>query len=169
MSLDLTQVAVSLSATLNSGLKMATASCPIAYAKSIGLSTGTGANQADKIFHDQRTLTASSTENLDLAGVLVDAFGTTITLLRVKVLLVYAAAANTNNVLVGGAASNQFINWVGDPTDVVVVRPGGLFLTVAPDATGFAVTPNTGDLLKVANSAGGTSVTYDIVIIGASA
>jgi len=38
----------------------------------------------------------------------------------------------------------------------------------AADATTYAVTAGTGDLLKVANSAGGTSVTYDIVIIGSS-
>lgn len=77
-----------------------------------------------------------------------------------------AAAANTNNVVVGGAASNGFINWVGDATDVINVRPGGVFMLVAPDSTAYAVTASTGDILKVANSSSGTSVTYTIVIIG---
>lgn len=133
------------------------------------LATGTGNNQADKLFADQRTLTASSTEDLDLAGTLTDAYGDTITFVRVKAIIVKAASGNTNSVLVGGAASNQMINWVSDATDKVVVRPGGIFVLACNDATGYAVTASTGDLLRIGNSSGGTSVTYDIIIVGASA
>lgn len=132
----------------------------------ISLASGTGANQANAMFADTRTLTASSTENLDLAGVLTDAFGATLTFTKIKAILVMAASGNTNNVILGGAASNAFVNWVGDATDTVVVRPGGCFMLVAPDSTAYAVTAGTGDILKVANSAGSTSVTYTIVIIG---
>lgn len=139
------------------------------YAKQINLATGTGANQADKRYSATRTLTASSSEDLDLAGSLTDVFGATITLARVKFLLVFAAAANTNNVVVGGASSNAWPGPFGATTHTVAVRPGGLLVMMAPDATGWPVTPATGDLLHVANSAAGTSVTYDVVIIGSSA
>ncbi len=132
----------------------------------ISLASGTGANQANAMWADTRTLTASSTENLDLAAVLTDAFGTALTFTKVKAILVMAAAGNTNNVVLGGAASNAFINWVGDATDVINIRPGGVFMLAAPDATAYAVTASTGDILKVANSSSGTSVTYTIVIIG---
>jgi hypothetical protein len=44
-----------------------------------------------------------------------------------------------------------------------------VFLWAATDSTSVAVTAGTGDLLTVTNSAGSTSVTYDIIIIGASA
>ncbi len=145
---------------------LGTSDDPIALDYSQLLASGTGANQASNIFHDRRTLTASSTENLDLAGALTNKFGTTLTFTKIKAIVIHAASGNTNNVLVGGAASNQFINWVSDPTDVIVVRPGGTFILVAPDATAYAVTAATGDLLKIANSAGSTSVTYDVVIIG---
>jgi hypothetical protein len=37
------------------------------------------------------------------------------------------------------------------------------------DATAYAVTATTADLLKVANSSSGTGVTYDIAVIGTSA
>ena len=40
---------------------------------------------------------------------------------------------------------------------------GGML--VAPDANGYAITATTADLLKIANSAGGTSVTYTIAIL----
>lgn len=127
---------------------------------------GAGANQAQKVFTDTRTLTASSTEDLDLAGGLTDAFGNVLTLTEVKAIIIKAAAGNTNNVIVGGAASNQFVTPFGAGAHTVTVRPGGMLMLVAPDATGYAVTAGTGDLLKIANSAGSTSVTYDILILG---
>jgi hypothetical protein len=160
---------VSLSSTLSNALDLATARVPLAYSKSLDLSSGTGANQADKIFSDTRTLAASATEDLDLAGVLVDALGSTLTFARIKGLLICPAAANTNSLIVGNAASNGFISWVGGATHTVTVRPGGLFALFAPDATAYAVTAATADLLHIANGGAGTSVTYDIVIIGASA
>lgn len=160
---------VDFAATLTKALDLVTGEAPLRTRVSTALASGTGANQADKIFSDQRTLTASSTEDLDLAGSLTDAFGDTITFARIKAILVIADAGNANNVLVGGAAANQFINWVGDASDKVVVRPGGVFCLIAPDATAYAVTAGTGDLLRIGNSGAGTSVTYKIVIIGASA
>lgn len=141
----------------------------LSYGPTIKLDTGTGANQIDRIWADTRTLTASSSEDLDLAGSLVDAIGQAVTFARVKAILIRPAAANTNNVIVGGASSNQFLTWVGGATHTVTVRPGGLFALCAPDATAYAVTAGTGDLLKIANSSSGTSVTYDIVILGATA
>jgi hypothetical protein len=162
-------VGVSVAGTLTSALDLATASVPLQLSRALALANGVGANQADRIFHDRRTLAASATEDLDLAGVLLDPFGAAITFAKIRALLIAADAANTNNVLVGGASANGFVSWVGGATHTVTVRPGGLLLLTAPDATAYAVTAATADLLKIANSAGGTGVTYDIVIIGASA
>lgn len=132
------------------------------------LTEGTTANKADKLFSDTRTLTASSTENLDLAGTLTDPFGTTVTFATVKAIYVQASTSNTNNVCVGGAASNGFVGPFADATDKMCVKPGGVLLITAP-ATGWTVTASTGDILLVANSSSGSSVTYDVVIIGTSA
>jgi hypothetical protein len=162
-------VHVQLDALLTSALDLSTISSPLSIPQQYSLASGTGANQADKVWSDQRTLAASATENLDLAGVLTDAFGATLTFVKVKALLIRAATGNTNDVLVGGHASAAFVNWVSDPTDVVVVKPGGLFLLVAPNAAGYGVTATTADLLKITNSAGTTGVTYDIAILGTSA
>jgi hypothetical protein len=162
------QFGVSLVATLTQALDLATAQVPLQVARSYQLADGAGADQANRIFHDQRTLAASANEDLDLAGVLLDPFGAAITFARVKALLVAPAAANTNNVVVGAAATNPFLSWVGAGTHTVTVRPGGVLLLAAPDATAYAVTAGTGDLLRIANSGAGTSVTYDIVVIGAA-
>ena len=131
------------------------------------LANGPAADQADLVFSDTRTLNASANEELDLAGVLTDAFGAAITFAKVKAILVIADAANTNDVIIGGAASNAFIGFFGDATDTVKARPGGFAALACPGA-GVTVTAGTGDKLKLANSGGSTAVTFKILIIGTS-
>lgn len=167
MSLS-SKIAVNVAATLTGSIDLGSKQATATLAKAISLADGTGANQADKIFQDQRTLAASGTENLDLAGVLVDAFGATITFARIKAVIVTAESANTNDVNVIREGTNGVPLFLA-AGDGIPVRPGGLFAWVAPDATGVAVTAGTGDLLTFTNSAGGTSVTYNVIIIGASA
>jgi hypothetical protein len=159
------QIGVSFAALLASQLDLRDVQDKLAVSPNYAFANGTGANQANQTFADIRTLSASASENLDLAGGLVDAFGATITMTKVKAILIMAAASNTNDVLVGGAASNAAAAFFGDATDVVKIKPGGLILLVAPDAAGYAITAGTGDLLKIANGAGGTSVTYTIAIL----
>jgi hypothetical protein len=149
-------------------LDLSTVTDPLNYYKRLDLATGTGANQADLLWHDQRTIAASSNEDLDLAGVLADAFGTTLTFVELKLLLVVAAAGNTNNVRVTRPASNGVPLFLA-ASDGIDVRPGGMFLFSSPVNGGVTVTASTGDLINIANSSSGTSVTYDVVIIGASA
>jgi len=151
---------------LDSTVNLGSVSHLLSYVQNPAFANGTGANQANMVFADTRTLAASTSESLDLSGVLTNAFGASILFTKIKGIIIAAAAANTNNVLVGGAASNAFINWVGDATDIITVRPGGLFCLMAPDATAYAVTAGTGDLLKINNSSSGTGVTYDVILIG---
>jgi len=133
------------------------------------LATGTGAGQADVMFTDQRNLGASATEDLDLVGSLTDALGTGFSPARVKFLFVKALATNTNNVIVGAASATQWAALLGT-TGTVTLRPGAWFAAAAgaADATGYVCAAGSTDLLKVANSAGSTSVNYQIVVIGAS-
>lgn len=155
-------------ADYTSPLDLSTTINSLGFTRQINLASGTGAGQADKIWHDERTLTASSSEDLDLAGTLVDAFGVTLTFARVKGIVVYASPANTNNVVLGNV-TNGIVAWFGAATHTISVRPGGLFTIFATDATAYTVTAGTADLLHVANSGAGTGVTYDVVVIGSSA
>lgn len=139
---------------------------PVSYGANYSLSDGLGADQARYLFTDTRTLVASANENIDLAGVLTDVFGNLLTFDKIKALIIKADAANVNDVLVGGAATAQASAFFGDVTDVVKVKPGGMMALIAPDATGYDITATTADLLKIANSGAGTSVSYTIIIIG---
>ncbi len=164
------RVTVELTGLLTTALDFSSPASPVDIRQQFDLAPGTGAGQADKIWTDQRTLAASATEDLDLAGVLVDAFGAAITFARIKAILIRAAAGNANNVVVGAAASAQWSTLLG-ATGTVILRPGAVALVAAgaADATGYAVTATTADLLKVANSGAGTGVTYDIAVVGCSA
>lgn len=145
-----------------------TANFPASLAALLDFTDGAGANQVNRIFSDQRTLGASATEDLDLAGVLTDAFGAVITLARVKAILVKAAAGNTNNVVVGAAAATQFVGFFGAATHTVAIQPGGAFLIVTPTAAGWPVTAGSTDFLRIANGGAGTPITYDILILGSN-
>lgn len=167
MALD-TNLLVKLDADLTSALDLVTASSPLSVAERIRLSSGTGLSAADMQWSDTRTLAASATEDLDLAGSLTGPLGTTLTFARIKLVLIMAADGNANDVQVTRPASNGAPLFLA-AGDGLPVKPGGLFLWVAPNAAGVAVTAATGDLLTVTNSAGSTGVTYSIVVIGASA
>ncbi len=143
----------------------------LAFRKDFGFANGTGANQADKRWSSAgRSLAGTTAEALDLAGSLLDYRGNVITFARIRGIAIFnnAAIGAANLIQVGGQATNQFINWVANSSDIVNVRPQGLLLLIAPDATAYAVTAGTGDLLRVANSEVGT-ITYDIALLGASA
>ena len=127
------------------------------------LSHGTGNNQATTVWQDDRTLTASASEDLDFNGSLTDAYGNSVTCTKLKALVVKAASTNVNDVDVGGS-NTTIAGRFGATNDIVSVRPGGLFLYLAA-STGVTVTNASADLLTVANSAGSTSVTYDIILL----
>lgn len=152
-------------------LDLALASVPLLKDYLVNLASGTAAGQTDKVWHDTRTLSASTNEDLDLNGSgLLDAFGGNLAFVRVKGLIIAAAAANPNPITVGGAATNGFVSWVGSATDKVSVRPGAVLALFAgqADATGYAVTAATADLLRITAGAGGNH-TYDAIVWGTSA
>jgi hypothetical protein len=118
------------------------------------LGVDTPGSLSTKIVYDTRTLAASASEDLDLAGAFAN-------FTKVHAIYVFATSANTNNVVVGGASANSF---VAPFTGTVTVGPGGENLVTSK--AGWTVTAGTGDLLKIANSNSGSAVTYDIVVAG---
>lgn len=168
-TLDSIGISLSLSATANNQFDLNRATAPLAYARAFGWTTGAAINQADRAFADTRTIAASGTDDLDLTGTaLQDILSANLALVRVKLIWIYAYSANTNNVVVGNAAATQFVGPFGAAAHTVALPPNGTFLITAPTAAGWAVGAGASDLLRVANSGAGTSVTYDVVILGSS-
>lgn len=161
-------IKASIRGTQDSPIDLGTPAFALDMLAALNLTDGTGANQADRLFTDTRTISASSSDALDLAGALTSAFGATITFARIKAVFIKAAAGNTNDVQVTRPAANGVPLFLA-ASDGIVVPPGGALLWVAPGATGVPVTAGTGDLLTIVNGGAGTSVTYDVAIVGCSA
>jgi hypothetical protein len=143
---------------------LATPQVLIDLAKSMDFSAGTAAvGQANVMYSATRTLVASTGEDLDLAGVLADALGATIAAAEVVAIYIAAAQGNTNDVQLTRPASNGVPLFLA-AGDGLSVGPGDFVLLT--NRKGIAVTATTGDLLHVANAAAGTSVSYDVVILG---
>jgi len=159
---------VSLAAELTSALDLTTVSSPVSIGRQINFADGDGAGEADRIWTNRSTIAASGTDSLDLAGSLTDPFGASLSFGSIKGVLVAADSANTNNVVVSRPATNG-VPLISAVSAGVPVKPGGVFLWLDPSAAGVAVTAGTGDLLSLVNSAAGSSVTYDIAIIGVAA
>lgn len=139
----------------------------------VQLADGVAAGQADLLFVDERSVNASSNDDIDLAGVLQSAFGQTITNAELVAILLInapkAGAANVSDLTLGGG-SNPFLGFLAGTTpSVTPIKPGGIFLLACPGAAGIGtVTAGTGDILRVANGAGGTAK-YQIAIVGRTA
>lgn len=161
------QVDASLKARQTGVADLGTPAIDVNVASQILFASGTASGQADRLFSDTRSLAGSTSENLDLAGSLTDAFGAALTFVKVRGIVIKAGAANNGDLIVGGAASNGFVGPFADVSDKIKIPAGGVFVLTAP-AAGWTVTAATGDLLKIDNSGAGAG-TYDIVIFGTSA
>jgi hypothetical protein len=139
---------------------------PIPSSPDITLGSGTGYGKADIAFMDMRALAASTSENLDLSGVLTDAFGQVISAAKVKAIEIENPEASLSTLTVGAAGTNAFNGPFSAGTYSIDLKPGDKAVFVS--RTGWTVTAATGDLLKVANGAG-ASVNYLIKLIAASA
>lgn len=161
-------VTAQIDATYKNIVDLGTAVDAFQKISKLELNEGTATNGADRMFHDQRTIAASGTEDLDLAGVLVNEFGAVTTFVELRALLITAAAGNTNNVRVTRPAANGVPLFLA-ASDGLDIPPGGAFLWACGADGKVTITAATGDLITVANSGAGTPVTYDVVIIGTSA
>jgi hypothetical protein len=160
-----TTVQLVFKAELSQTAGLTNATAPLVLQRILTWANGAGASQASTVWTAEHTLAASASENLDLAGGgLTDAFGAAFAPTKVRLLVVSAAAGNTNDVVVGGDANS--LPFLSVKTTTVAIPPGGVVVLAVPSLAGIAVTAGTGDIVKVANGGAGTTVTYDIVIIG---
>jgi hypothetical protein len=170
MALDTPNLQIQITSTLTgTALEGATPVWALNQTWATPLTTGTGANNADKVYAAQITLGPSAGQDVDCAGVLTDPFGAALTFVKVKAVAVKAAATNTNNVNVSRPATNG-VPWFLAVSDGFGMGPGEIFIRSAPGNAGLAtVTPATADIIRFDNSGAGTSVTFDLIIIGTSA
>jgi len=171
------RVTIALSATAQKAIDLATPEAKTSLKRVIDLAFGAGAGQADLIWWDRRTVAKDTADDLDLAAVLVDGFGETLSFANVKAIVLINRSdeaigdheATDAEVQVGGAASAEFQGPFAAADDAIIVPAGGAFAIINPGADGWAVTATTHDILGVTNLDADDEAVYDIVIVGESA
>jgi len=164
---------------LSSGIRAGV--IPATFSVLLDLTTGTSDGQADLVYAASPSSVAASTvTSYDLAGSLVDSFGTSLTFVEVCLIAVRNKRTTALAYLdVGPHATNGFGRLASSrgfwPADAGADADQGSI--VAPDSwlvlyskDGVPVTAGTGDVLRVTTSGVvGSTNSWDILIIGRSA
>jgi hypothetical protein len=125
---------------------------------------GTGANQVNCIFADQRTLADGANETLDLyGGALYDIWGAALTMASLKLLYVKNNSSDAGLKILGTAVTGLDI--VADPSDIILIAPGGTFIWVNPSAAGTDTSTNK-DLKLEHDGTGSSSMAVDVIALG---
>ena len=129
---------------------------PATYA--LALADGTGANQAQVVWSDARTIAAGGTDSLNLLSLSDTRDGAAVTVAFSQVKAVYVRNTHaTESLSVGGSTIGAF---AGLPAVLArTLPPGGVYLATAPSADGFG-----GSAAQFVAPA--SEVTYEIILIG---
>jgi hypothetical protein len=132
------------------------------------LTSGTGTNQADRLFTDKRVLGPFGSEVIDLYdGSLTTATGIILRFVKVKFIMVVASRANYHGIRVEQPVENGF-SIFGTPGAYFDVKPSGVFCVGAPGSVGLGtVVQDTGDKIQITNL-GINPGEYRIIILGTS-
>jgi len=125
---------------------------------------GTGANQVNCVYAANTTLADDGTDTINLySGGLLDVFNRTITMSSLKFLYIKNNSTDATLEVLGTAVTGLDI--VKDPTDIILVKPGGYFLWVDPSAAGTVMTTNLS--LKLLHGGTGTSsMVVNVIAMG---
>ena len=137
----------------------------IDYSKTV--TSGTGSDQADLVWSDERTVTNGAPDTLDLRGVLASALNSGINFTKSVGVVIRNKSTTTGQALVIGDGANPFFTGLfGAGAHTLTVGPSGAFGWYSPIDAASTVA-GTGDILQIAASSG--SITYQIEIIGRTA
>lgn len=163
MALD-SELFITLDSTLFESSDIELPRSVIAFVKQYIWPNGSGADKANIMFTDIRTLSGSSVEIIDFLGGLTSSLNTVLNLVAVKTLIIRSFPGNTGTLTFGPHSVNGFTAIVNDVSDRIVVRPGGLAVLVAPNAVGYFVDATRRNLIITNTST--ASSTYDFIVVG---
>ena len=141
-----------------------------ALSYSLTLADGTSASQADKVWHDRRTVTAGSNDDLDLNALTNSIFGSTVTINLVKVRTLQIKNINTTagDILkIDTSVANGCVALTGGASGKIPIGANGC-LTLTSPIDSLASANGSTDILRITNTSG-NSIVYEIVITGTSA
>ena len=134
------------------------------------LADGVAADQADKIWHDQRTVAAGANDDLDLTALASSLFGgsLSISLAKLKaVLLVNTSTTAGDKLRLDSSVANACTGPFGGSATSKIEIGADSALLLSSKKDGWTVTGGTGDILRLSNP-GANAIIYKIVVVGTS-
>jgi hypothetical protein len=131
------------------------------------MASGTGADQADKLWHNEESIGDGANYDLDLTGVLKDCFGDNFDAAKIKFLVVYNTST-TKTLTIGNEGSNPWVGPFGAGTHTISLKPATAtnysWAVLVADPNGYTVTAGTADMLRITNEAGAAAIAGVIAI-----
>lgn len=152
----------------NTAYDIGSANYSLDYSISKNYTNGNTTGLANAVFSDTRTIANETNDDLDLTAGLVNAYGTTIVLTKIKTIVIEAAATNTDVISIGAAGANPFVGWFADTTDIINI-PAGASIALHHPGAGWNVAVDSADILRIANLGTTGTLSYSIVIVGTTA
>ncbi|AMV18259.1 hypothetical protein [Planctomyces sp. SH-PL14] len=124
-------------------------------------------SDANLLYTNGFAIPTANSQSLDLSGSLLDALGVSCVFAKVyAVEIVNLSTTTGQNIQIGGDTNH--VPLFGAPADYLTIGPNGVFLA-ANCLDGWTVTASTGDVIKIANSAGGQTINVAVAILGKTA
>ena len=130
----------------------------------IGWSYGTGLNQVNKVYFRKISLADDATTTLSFYdGGLLDVFNIVVTMSSLKLLYIKNNSTDATLNVFGGASLDLLC--AANTSDILYIKPGGIFLWTDPSAAGTLMTTNKN--LKLLHGGQGTSaLVSDVLVMG---
>lgn len=148
-----------------------------AWSPATPLTSGTGANQADRILYkaDEVILSGNTLDfnmrdgtTWDGQGTNLDLLGTLLALPEIVALFVENLAASAGTLVIGGEGTAEaWLGFLGANTHTIALKPGGAFFIFCPPNPAMVVGGATNDMLRFAASGG--NVTFRAAALARSA
>ncbi len=134
------------------------------------LGNGVGANQADGMFFDERSLAGGANEDIDLQTI-VDGNGVALGAAEIVVLIIQTPASNTGTIELNDSAANPWISWLNSAVGqdaTLDFLPGTTNVLVCTAAAAYAVAGGN-KTMNFLNLEGGATNVYTLAILTRSA
>lgn len=130
-------------------------------------STSSNAAYVNALYTKSGTLAAGATNTIDLYGALLNSFGQTVNMARVKGLVLCPSNSLNRPVILRPSLAGGLTNlWEsGASTNGCLVRSGGCFAAFAKDTNAYPVADGTCDSVDIVSTAT-NSTSYSLYVIG---
>lgn len=133
---------------------------------------GTGANKCNQLWADTRTLANGASEDIDVYNpATADAVGNAFTIATVKgLIIINNSTTESDTVTIGGKGTTAgWTSFLSANTYTAKITGGATLILMQPGSTGYVAGASTTNHILTVAATAATSLTYTIIIIGATA